>query len=56
VIHKIGVTGGKVEKRIANAKVDPTYLLADVKVVATYPLYGIDRNKLEKLIHRFLKI
>ena len=55
VIHKIGVTGGKVDKRIANAKDDPTYLLEDVKVVATYPLYGIDRNKLEKLIHRFFE-
>ena len=53
VIHKIGVTGGKVEKRIANAKDDATYLLAEVKVVATYPLFGINRNKLEKLIHRF---
>lgn len=55
VIHKIGVTGGKVEKRIANAKDDATYLLADVKIVATYPLFGIDRNKLEKLIHRFFE-
>ncbi len=55
VIHKIGVTGGKVEKRIANAKDDATYLLAAVKVVATYPLFGIDRNKLEKLIHHFFE-
>jgi hypothetical protein len=36
VLHKIGVTGGKVETRIANAKLDPTFLLADVEVVATY--------------------
>lgn len=55
VIHKIGVTGGDIKKRIANAKDDPTFLLANVKVVATYPLYGIDRNKLEKLIHRFFE-
>lgn len=55
VIHKIGVTGGKVETRIANARDDATYLLADVKVVATYPLFGINRNKLEKLIHRFFE-
>src|SRR6185312_4840104 len=27
LIHKIGVTGGKVPRRITNAKVDPTYLL-----------------------------
>lgn len=55
VIHKIGVTGGKVEKRISNAKLDPTYLMADVEVVATYELYNINRTKLEKLLHRFFE-
>jgi T5orf172 domain len=53
LIHKIGVTGGKVEERIANAKLDATYLLADVEVIATYELFNINRAKLEKLIHRF---
>lgn len=52
VFHKIGVTGGSVEKRIANAKVDPTFLLADVEIVATYKLFNINRTKLEKIIHR----
>jgi hypothetical protein len=52
LIHKIGVTGMPVEKRIANAKLDPTFLLADVEVVATYTLYNINRTKLENLIHR----
>jgi len=52
VLHKIGVTGGNVERRIANAKTDATFLLADVEVVATYRLVGIDRVKLENLIHR----
>lgn len=52
VLHKIGVTGGSVEKRIANAKKDATFLLADVEVVATYELFNINRAKLEKLIHR----
>lgn len=55
VIHKVGVTGGTVEKRIANAKLDPTFLMADVEVVATYQLYNINRTKLEKLIHRFFE-
>lgn len=55
VIHKIGVTGGKVEKRIANAKLDPTFLMADVEVVATYELYNINRAKLENLLHRFFE-
>lgn len=52
VLHKIGVTGGSVEKRIANAAKDPTFLLADVEVVATYELYNIDRARLENIIHR----
>lgn len=52
VLHKIGVTGGQVDKRIANAKLDPTFLMADVEIVATYELFNINRAKLEKLIHR----
>jgi hypothetical protein len=52
VLHKIGVTGGDVAKRIANAKLDPTFLMADAEIVATYELYNINRTKLENLIHR----
>jgi hypothetical protein len=52
LVHKIGVTGGDVAKRIANAKLDPTFLLADVEIVATYKLFNIGRIKLENLIHR----
>jgi len=52
LVHKIGVTGGKVETRIANAENDATYLLAGVDVVATYKLAGINRVKLENLFHR----
>lgn len=53
LLHKIGVTGGNVSTRIANAKFDPTFLMADVEVVATYELFNINRVKLENLIHRF---
>jgi len=53
VIHKIGVTGGDVKKRIANAKKDPTYLLADVEIIATFKLANINRTKLEALLHKF---
>ena len=53
VIHKIGVTGGDVKSRIGNPKTDPTYLMADVEVVATYELFNINRKKLEVLIHKF---
>ncbi|WGQ36981.1 GIY-YIG nuclease family protein [Alcaligenes faecalis] len=52
VIHKIGVTGGKVGTRIANAEHDSTYLLAKVEVVATYKLAGINRTRMENLFHR----
>lgn len=52
LIHKIGVTGGQVETRIANAAHDATYLLAEVEIVATYKLAGIHRSKLEGLFHR----
>jgi len=55
VLHKIGVTGGKVETRIANAKLDPTFLLADVDIVATYKLSNINRAKLENLVHRIFE-
>lgn len=55
VIHKIGVTGGDVKKRIGDPTIDPTYLMADVEIVATYELSNINRAKLENLIHRFFK-
>lgn len=52
LIHKVGVTGMKVENRIAGAKDQATYLLAGVTVVATYKLAHINRTKLEKLFHK----
>lgn len=52
LIHKIGVTGGDVKARIANAKADPTFLFADAEIVATYKLFDINRAKLEALLHR----
>ena len=52
LIHKIGVTGMKVEARIAGAKDDATYLLAGVTIVATYKLAHINRSKLENLFHK----
>lgn len=51
-LHKIGVTGGKVETRIANAVNDATYLLAKVEVVAAYKLSNINRVKMENLFHK----
>jgi T5orf172 domain len=53
VIHKIGVTSGDVKSRVANAKKDPTYLLADVEIVVTFKLANINSKGLEALLHRF---
>lgn len=52
VMHKIGVTNGAVETRIASAEKSSTYLLAGVEVAATYKVYGVNCQKLEKLLHK----
>lgn len=52
LVHKIGVTNMDVEKRIAGARLQPTFLMADVEIVTTYELYNINRAKLENIIHR----
>ena len=52
LIHKIGMTGGKVESRITGAEKDATYLLADVEVVASYKLHNMNRIRLENIFHR----
>ncbi len=53
ILHKIGVTGGDVKARVANAKKDPTYLLADVEIVAAFKLSNVNRKLLEALLHKF---
>lgn len=52
LVHKIGVTTRDVERRIGRAHLEPTFLMADVEVVATYELFNIKRTRLETLIHR----
>jgi hypothetical protein len=52
VLHKIGVTGNDVKRRIVNAENDPTFLMAGVDIIAEYKLYNINRVKLENIIHR----
>lgn len=52
LVHKIGVTNMDVGQRVAGARLQPTFLMADVEIVATYKLYNISRSKLENLIHR----
>lgn len=52
LVHKIGVTNVKIEQRVAGARLQPTFLMADVEIMATYRLFNISRTRLENLIHR----
>jgi len=52
-LYKIGFSKTPVSKRIANAKDDPTYLMADVELVESYKLTGdYNPQKVEHMIHR----
>lgn len=53
ILHKIGVTSQDVHRRIADARNDPTFLLAPVEIVATYQLKNLPRRRVEQLLHRF---
>lgn len=52
LIHKIGFTTTTVQKRIANAKSDPTFLMAEVEVVGSYKLFNIKSSKFENLVQQ----
>lgn len=51
-LYKIGFARGSVEKRIANAENEATYLYAPVKLVATWEVQNASAQKLEAVIHR----
>ncbi|MBN9607201.1 MAG: GIY-YIG nuclease family protein [Actinomycetales bacterium] len=51
-LYKIGFSRGSVEKRIAQAHLQATYLFAPVEIVATYRTYNIKTSALEHLLHR----
>jgi hypothetical protein len=51
-LHKIGFSRGPVEKRIAHAESEPTYLMAPVEIVASYRTYNLKTSALENLLHR----
>lgn len=51
-LYKIGFTTTPLEARIANAKNEPTYLCADVEVVATWRVYNVKSSVFESLIHK----
>ena len=52
-LYKIGFSKGSVEERIKNAKEEPTYLMAEVRILQTHKCYNINPQKLEQLLHKF---
>jgi hypothetical protein len=52
-LYKIGFTTTPIEDRIRNAETQPTYLMADVRIVKVYKCYNLNPQKLESLLHRF---
>jgi hypothetical protein len=53
-LYKIGFSTGSVEGRVKSAANDPTYLMAPIKIVATYKAYNMNAHKFEQLLHRIL--
>lgn len=52
-LFKIGYSKDTVEERIKNAEKDPTYLMAQVKIITTWKCYNMNPQKLEQLLHNF---
>ena len=52
-LYKIGYSNDSVENRIKNAANETTYLMAPVKIVATYKVYNVNTQKFEDLLHKF---
>ena len=48
VLHKIGVTGADVDRRIGNARLDPTFLMADVEVIGHLQTFQHQPDKARK--------
>lgn len=54
-LYKIGFTRGDIEKRIANAEREVTYLNAPVRVVLSAEVKNVDSQKLERTLHHFFE-
>ncbi|MFI1743250.1 GIY-YIG nuclease family protein [Thalassobellus sediminis] len=52
-LYKIGYSTVPVPERIKNASKEPTYLMAEVDIIASYKTYNLNAQKFEQLIHRF---
>lgn len=53
-LYKVGFTSGTVERRIANAENESTYLYGPVKVVAEYQVINLNPESLETALHHAL--
>ena len=51
---KVGATRTTVERRIANAENEDTYLFAKVRIVGQFTCYDTDPFELERIVHAFL--
>jgi hypothetical protein len=52
-LYKIGFATTTVEDRIKNAAQEPTFLMAEVRIIMTYTCYNMNPHKLELLLHNF---
>ena len=52
-LFKIGFSTTTVEERIKNAAQEPTYLMAEVRIIMTYKCFNMNTHKLELLLHNF---
>ena len=52
-LYKIGFSSQPVNQRIQNAAQEPTYLMADARLVAEFQTYNLNPQKLEILLHTF---
>ena len=52
-LYKIGFSKVTVEERIKNASQEPTYLMADVRIVMAYKCFNMNTSKLELMLHNF---
>ncbi len=53
-LHKIGYSEKALEKRLAGAERQQTYLEAPVQIVASFECYNLDPRRFERLVHAML--
>lgn len=52
-LYKIGYSTTPVEERIKNARLEPTYLMAEVDIISVFQCYNLNPHRFEQLLHRF---